>query len=160
MKKIVFFLTLFFVFSSTNTFARDNIKDSYGFIMGSIVTSQKNDLLYIDFDFDEPTECQLKSITTNINGRSLTQKVNSPEGQNLTQHPNTYIAPRDAVLAYNISNSSSGYHTFNSKLNFNCDDYHVTAYTQGKYYVTTKSTPTPKRRLRNSWKSNFYSNYR
>jgi hypothetical protein len=46
-----------------------------------------------------------------------------------------------------ISNSSSGYHTFNSKLNFNCDDYHVCLYSR-KIYVTTKSTPTPKRRLR------------
>jgi hypothetical protein len=98
-------------------------------VIGRVHVSHRNDLVYTDYDFDEPYHCRLQSIKTVFNHASYTYGVNAEHGQSCP-YQGTYIAPRDAVLAFDINNTPSypaGH--FTSYLTFDCEGRQMNART-------------------------------
>lgn len=98
-------------------------------VIGRVHVSHRNDLVYTDYDFDEPRNCQLQSIKTIFNHASYTYGVNAENGQSCP-YQGTYMAPRDAVLAFDINNTPSypaGH--FTSYLTFVCEGRRMNART-------------------------------
>jgi hypothetical protein len=93
-----------------------------GATVGKVTLTTKNKILYADYDFDCPSNCHLKSITTVINNKKYTHFVDSPDGQTLHQYPDTYITSRDAVLAFDTRANSDYSQTFRSVQEFDCSD--------------------------------------
>ncbi len=151
MNKLLFLLALFLFFPHPSHAAtQSKIKDAQGNIMGTVSSYQKDGYFYTDYDFDEPYDCKLKSITTSYNNTVRTYTSTSTNGNTLDSDLGTYIAPRDAVLAFRLARTSALQSKFSSTLKFNCDSGTLTASvnkTQPTITPTRRptSTPTPVR---------------
>lgn len=94
-----------------------------GEIIGTVHVQRVGDVLRMDFDFAGSSACQLESITTRMDhtGETRTYRVESSEGTTLSEFENTYIAPRDAVVAYHVGGMNANDELIlSSELTFNC----------------------------------------
>jgi hypothetical protein len=72
--------------------------------LGLVHVQRRGHLLYMDYDFDHRYQCRLENITTHLRNLNQIHSIDTrePAGRSLP-FPNTYIAPNDAVVAFDLT---------------------------------------------------------